>query len=127
VEHAETLILDLILRSLSHRRALCGVVLATYRVELTTLLNRVAGTGAQPGDLDRVHDLAERIAATAEAAGLAAVHGDAVALGACTRAASRRRSKKTEGAMLVAGLKVIDRILDTATVEPRPTGTPALN
>ena len=128
MEQAETRILDLILRSLRERRALCEVVLATYRVELTRTLNRMAGTGTEPGDLDHVYDLSERIAAAADAVGLESIHDDAVALRACTaRAVEQGGGKRVEGALLVAGLKVIDRILDTASVGRKPDAQPMLS
>jgi hypothetical protein len=105
-------LLDLILRSFRDRRALCGLALAVYRVELTGMLSRMAGSRFTQGDLDIVHDLASQIAATAGVAELAQVQHDALALR--TRAiAAQMGGEGAEGPMLQAGLQVIDRILET--------------
>jgi hypothetical protein len=104
---------DLILRSLRHREALWGLLLASYRVELTTLLSRAAKSGFEPGDNDTVLELAEHIAAAARSAGLSAIRGDALSLRACASAA-QGGGEREEGKVLVAGLKLIDRILDAA-------------
>jgi hypothetical protein len=104
---------DLILRSFRHREALFGLLLAAYRVELTGLLSRAAKTGFEDGDTDTVIELADHIAAAAKLADLSAIRGDALSLRACANAAMGG-GEREEGKVLVAGLKLIDRILDTA-------------
>jgi hypothetical protein len=112
-ELGDSHLLDLILRSFRDRQALCGLALAVYRVELTGMLSRMAGSRFTQGDLDTVHDLATQIAATAGAAELGAVEHDALALQ--TRAvAAQMGGEGAEGRMLQAGLQVIDRILETS-------------
>jgi hypothetical protein len=114
----------MILRSLSHRDAVCELVLATYRVELTSTLSRVADGDTEDDDFDRVDRLASLIVVTASAAELGLVRSDALLLRSRT-AAAQAGGKNAESAMLIAGLKVIDRILDSAKVHrgkgaPRP-------
>src|SRR5262245_51638227 len=120
-------LLDLILRSFRDRQALCGLALAVYRVELTGMLSRMAGSRFTPGDLDVVHDLATRIAATARAAELALVQRDALALQS-RAVAAQMGGEGAEGPMLQAGLQVIDRILETTrTRTAARSGEPELN
>jgi hypothetical protein len=104
---------ELILRSFRHREALWGLVLAAYRVELTGLLSRAAKSGFEDGDTDVVIDLAEQIASAARAADLSTVRTDAISLRAYA-AAAQTGGEQEEGKVLLAGLKLIDRILDVA-------------
>jgi hypothetical protein len=106
----------LLLQSPRDRRALCEVVLATYRVELTTALSRIAGADGGEDDLQLVHDLASRIANTAESVQLRAVQNDAVTL-QVRAAAAQDGGHDEQGAMLLAGLRVIDGILAAAPVQ----------
>ena len=106
----------LMLQSPRARRALCGVVLATYRVELTALLSRMASGGVAAGDAAVVHDLARRIANTAGTVHLRSVEHEATTLQRRASAA-QRGGGKAEGAMLVAGLRVVDHILAAAPIE----------
>jgi hypothetical protein len=105
-------LLDRIFFSPRQRRTFGEVVLATYRVELTRTLSQLASRGIEEGDAELVHELAARIEATA-----GAVRFDAVVLAAATlrerAAAATPGAKREEGAMLVAGLKLIDRILES--------------
>ena len=103
----------LLMQSPRDRRALCDVVLAAYRVELTATLNRIAGCQPSDGDLAAVYELAHRIACAAETASLRAVQNDAVTL-QVHAAAAQDGGSEDHGAMLVAGLRVIDRILAAA-------------
>jgi hypothetical protein len=104
---------DLILRSFRHREALWTLLLAAYRVELTSLLSRAAKTGFEEGDTDNVIELAEQIASAAKAVELSAIRSDALSLRAYASAA-QQGGEREEGKVLVQGLKLIDRILDTA-------------
>jgi hypothetical protein len=120
-------LLDLILRSFRDRQALCGLALAVYRVELTGMLSRMAGSRFTQGDLDIVHGLAAQIAATAGAAELALVQRDALALQS-RAVAAQMGGEGAEGPMLQAGLHVIDRILETTrTRKAAQSGEPELN
>ena len=115
---------DLILRSFRQRQALWGLVLATYRVELTGLLSRAAKTGFEFGDANTVIDLAEQIASAARAADLSTIRKDALSLRAFASAA-QDGGEQEEGKVLLAGLRLIDRILDEAkerakAAEPAP-------
>jgi len=104
---------ELILRSFRQREALWGLVLATYRVELTGLLDRAARDGFEEGDADGVIDLAELIAAAARAAELASIRADALSLRAFATAAVDG-GEHEEGKVLLAGLRLIERILHVA-------------
>lgn len=104
---------ELILRSFREREELFGLVLAAYRVELTGLLSRAARSGFEEGDTELVMDLADRIAQAARIADLAPIRTDAISLGAYASAAEGG-GEDEEGKVLLAGLKLIDRILDTA-------------
>lgn len=115
---------ELILRSFRERAELFGLVLAAYRVELTGVLSRAARTGFEEGDTDLVIDLADRIAQAARIADLASIRSDAISLGAYASAALDG-GEDEEGKVLLAGLKLIDRILDTAkaregSTDPKP-------
>ena len=121
-------LLDVIQSSLRHRAALCELVLAVYRVELTSTLRRMAGSGVEEGDVDHVHALAESIAVAATAAAMPLVEEGALRLKRRAIAA-HGGGKREEGAMFAAGLEVIDRILDTAkaALAKRPQRSDALN
>jgi hypothetical protein len=103
-------LLEMVLRSFRDRRELCGVVLATFRVELTTMLTHIAEGRVVEADLDRVFSIASRIAAAASAAKLQSVRTDAVALERLA-AAAHLGGRRQESEMLAAGLKVIEQIL----------------
>ncbi len=122
LELTDSRLVDRILFSFADRRALCELALATYRVELTRTLNRMAAHGFRPGDLDLVRELARQIEGAAAAARLGAVRADAVTLETRALAASTH-GKREEGATLVAGLKLIERILETATATRASDGT----
>ncbi len=120
---------DLILRSLRHREALWRLVLATYRVELTVLLSRAARSGFEFGDANVVIDLADQIAEAAHAVDLSAVRKDAVSLRAFASAA-QDGGEDEENKVLIAGLRLIDRIIDVAKVRAaasEPAAPPLLN
>jgi hypothetical protein len=122
-------LLTIILRSLAHRDAVCNLVLATFRVELTSILSRMAEGDGEEDDLDRVDRLAAQIAGAAGAAGaarLGAVRSEALILRERTIAA-QAQGKSSEGAVLVAGLKVIDRILDSAKARSASSVVPSMN
>lgn len=104
---------ELILRSFRQREALWSLVLATYRVELTGLLSRAAKTGFEFGDANTVIDLAEQIASVARAADLSTIRKDALSLRTFASAA-QDGGEQEEGKVLLAGLRLIDRILDEA-------------
>lgn len=111
-------LLDLVLFSLRDRRALCTLVLAAYRIELTSLLHRMADGGVDEEDAFLVYDLATRIAEAADAARIGVVWREALALQ--ERAAQAHGGgERAEGAMLAAGLNVVERILDAAKVHSR--------
>jgi len=105
---------ELVLRSFRERRALLKLVLAAYRVELTGLLNRAAKTGFEERDCEVVMDLAEQIAGAARAAELGNVRADAMSLRAYAKTAAETRGEQEEGKVLLAGLKLIERILEAA-------------
>jgi hypothetical protein len=136
-------LLDLILFSLRDREALCALVLAAYRVELTSLLDRISSGSARGGspsqasgvsarlgsnaareplaasseeDAFLVYDLAGRIAEAAGAARLTMIRRDALALRE-KAAALHANGERTERDLLAAGLKLIERILDTTRVQ----------
>jgi hypothetical protein len=101
----------LIARSLTQRGVLWALVLATYRVELTRLLDHTAKRGFMTEDRVFVIDIAERIAAAAREVELSAICSDALALR--NSAANEPENEAGERKVLLAGIKLIDRILDT--------------
>jgi hypothetical protein len=107
-------LLEMVLRSFRDRRALCGVVLATFRVELTHQLTRMAEGCVVEADLDRVFEIASQIASAAAAAKLPLVSMDARALEHLV-AAAHLGGRRQESEMLAAGLKVIEQILAATT------------
>ncbi|MDI3283652.1 hypothetical protein [Polyangium sp. 15x6] len=120
---------DLILRSFRQRDALFHLVLATYRVELTGVLSRAAKTGFEIGDANTVIDLADLIAAAARAMDLTAIRKDALSLRTFASAA-QDGGEQEEGKVLLAGLRLIDRILDEAKERAKaaePSTPPVLN
>jgi hypothetical protein len=116
MDDSDSVLRSLILQPPRERRALCGVMLAAYRVELTRALHRIAGDGGEESDLSVVDELAVRIATAAAAGQLSHVEDDAVTLQART-AAARDGDSEAQSAMLIAGLRVIDRILAAAPLE----------
>lgn len=120
-------IAQLILRSFGQRRALWNLVLATYRVELTEMLSRMAREGLARGDADEVESIADRIAEAGRAAQIPVVRREAMRLRE-RAAGAREGGKREEGEMLKAGLRVIDRILDsTPPSRAASAGKEALN
>ena len=111
--------------SASSRRALGQIVLATYRVELTRTLSRVAGSGAIPGDAEQIVDVARRIGTTAAGIGLAAIRDGAGELQSKASTLPALRDKHVEAQMLVCGLKLIDTILACARADLSGTDVPA--
>lgn len=111
LELGDTRLINRIFFSAAQRRALCQLVLATYRVELTRQLSRMASQGFVEGDLEMVEELAGLIATTALAAVATPISHGAAELQSRVGAA-REGGKRAEGAVLVAGLKLIDRILE---------------
>lgn len=101
---------ELIARSLRHRQALWALVLSTYRVELTQLLDHAARNDFAPVDRDLVIDVASRIAVVALEADLHPVRSDAISLR--DYADAEPVSENGERRVMLAGLKLIDRILD---------------
>lgn len=101
----------LIARSLTQRRVLWALVLATYRVELTQVLDEAAKSGFGPDDKELVIDVASRIAAVALEVELASIRSDALSLR--NFAANEPDGDVGERRVLLAGIKLIDRILDT--------------
>jgi hypothetical protein len=102
---------ELITRSLTQRRALWALVLATYRVELTQVLDHAAKVGFEPDDRALVIDVASRIAAVAREVELVAIRSDALSLR--NYAETEPEGEVGERRILLAGIKLIDRILDT--------------
>ena len=117
-------LLRLIQRSVRDRKRICELVLATYRVDLTHTLKRIANS-RRPRRVDARHvrTLAVSIAAAADAASLPAVQSDAIDLEERAEIAASSSSKGEQGLMLMAGLKLIDRILDTTKVDASADGT----
>jgi hypothetical protein len=101
----------LITRSLTQRSTLWVLLLATYRVELTRTLDQTAKQGFTPEDRVFVVDTASRIAAAARAVELEAIRSDALLLR--NSAANEPETEAGERRVLLAGIKLIDRILDT--------------
>jgi hypothetical protein len=122
-------LLDLILLSLRDRGALCALVLAAYRIELTSLLDRLSTASVGEEDAFLVYDLAARIAEAAGAARLTVIRRDALSLRE-KAAEAHAGGERAEREMLAAGLRVIDRILEAArahhAARSEPTG-PDLN
>ncbi len=102
---------QLIARSLTQRRVLWSLVLATYRVELTQVLDQAAKSGFGPDDKVLVVDVANRIAAVALEVDLVPIRSDALSLR--NYAATEPDGEVGERRVLLAGIKLIDRILDT--------------
>ncbi len=118
---------ELISRSLRHRQALWAVLLATYRVELTRLLDHAAKSGFGLGDKAYLVDLASRIVEVASAADLPSVRSDAVSLR--NFATTESSGEVGERRVLLSGLRLIDRILDTerarqTAAQPRSPALP---
>jgi len=101
----------LIARSLTQRSTLWALLLATYRVELTRTLDHTAKRGFTPEDRVFVIDTASRIAAAARAVDLEGIRSDALSLR--NSAANEPETEAGERRVLLAGIKLIDRILDT--------------
>ena len=110
---------ELITRSLTHRRVLWALVLATYRVELTQVLDHAAKRGFGPDDKALVVDVASRIATVALEVELVAIRSDALSLR--NFAANEPDGEVGERRVLLAGIKVIDRILDTERARQNET------
>ncbi len=110
-EHDSDGLHRLITRALTHRRALWALVLATYRVELTHVLDHAAKSGFGPDDKALVVDVANRIAAVALEIELVPIRSDALSLR--NYAATEPDGDVGERRVLLAGIKLIDRILDT--------------
>lgn len=101
---------ELICRSLVHRRALWLLVLSTYRVELTIVLDHAARRGYSDDDRALVNDLAWRIAAVATEVELPTIRADALSLR--NYALTAPDSEVGERTVLRAGIQLIDRILE---------------
>lgn len=101
----------LITRSLTQRRALWALVLSMYRAELTHMLDHAAKHGFGPNDRALVIDAANRIADAALAIELVAIRADALTLR--NHATTEPNGEMGERRVLLAGIKLIDRILDT--------------
>jgi hypothetical protein len=101
---------ELISRSLVHRRALWLLVLSTYRVELTQILDHEARRGYSEDDRALVIDMASRIAVVATEVELAAVRSDALSLR--NYADTESQTEDGERRVLRAGIQLIDRILE---------------
>lgn len=102
---------QLIARSLTHRRALWALVLATYRVELTRVLDQAAKSDFGADEKALVFDVADRIAAVAGEVELVSIRSDALSLR--NFAATEPDGELGDRRVLLAGIKLIDRILDT--------------
>lgn len=102
---------QLIARSLTQRRALWALVLSMHRAELTQVLDHAAKHGFGPDDRALVIDAASRIAAAALEIELVAIRSDALALR--NHATTEPEGEIGERRVLLAGIKLIDRILDT--------------
>ncbi len=102
---------ELIKRTLSHRRALWALALSTYRVELTQVLDRGARYGFLSEDRDQVKHLASLIATVAREIDLDGMRDDALSLR--NSAANEPDTDSGERRVLLAGVRLIDRILDT--------------
>lgn len=110
------------------RRALAEVLLATDRVELTSLLHDIAVRGTRRGDRGRVAAIAGSIAETAPVLRASAIRRDALRLVECANAtASRARAgtpNRAEGEMLVLGLRLVDGILASSARPAAPEPAP---
>lgn len=115
---------ELILRSLRDRQALWMLVLATYRVELTMLLDRADKSGFDQSKMDTLIDIASRIAHVAAEAEMSSIRADALTLR--NYATNEQSGESSERRVLLAGLKLIERILDTerARRDAGSTGSP---
>jgi hypothetical protein len=102
---------QLIGRSLTQRRALWALVLSMYRAELTQVLDHAAKHGFGPDDRALVIDAASRIATAAREIELSTIRSDALALR--NHAATEPDGETGERRVLLAGIRLIDRILDT--------------
>lgn len=98
---------------------LWALVLATYRVELTQVLDHAAKSGFGPDDKALVVDVASRIATVALEVELVAIRSDALSLR--NFAANEPDGDVGERRVLLAGIKVIDRILDTERARQNET------
>lgn len=114
---------ELITRSIVHRRALWTLVLSTYRVELTHVLDHAAKLGFAPDDRLFVMDVATRIAVAAREVELPAIRSDALSLR--TYAESEPETEMGERRVLLAGINLIDRILDTERARRNAQGSSA--
>ena len=102
---------ELIKCTLSNRRALWALVLSTYRVELTQVLDRGAKYGFLSEDRAQVIHLASRIAAAAREIDLDNMRHDALLLR--NSATTEPETDAGERRVLLAGVRLIDCILDT--------------
>jgi hypothetical protein len=107
-------ILDLIHRSLAQRTALCEVVLAIYRVQLTKSLRPMATDGYAARDVEVVGTLASRIRDAAGAASLDAIQAEARSLAELAVSHGRGDDDASDEALLAAGVRLIDGILAAA-------------
>lgn len=116
---------ELITRTLVHQRALWALVLSIYRAELTQVLDDAAKHGFDRNDRSLVIDVASRIAAAAFEIELMAIRADALALR--NHAATEPDGEAGERRVFLAGIKLIDRMLDTerARKKDEPSGEPA--
>lgn len=105
--------LQMIARAFRHHHAVCEIVLAVQRVELTSILSRIAGAGPELGDTELVSEVALRISEVARAADLDAIRKDALRLRDLAERTDTTQ-RRAEGPMLVAGLRLIDHILDAS-------------
>jgi hypothetical protein len=112
---AEPDMVSLIRRSLAQREGVRGVALSTYRVELTAALERLSRNAERPGDRASVGRLATKISeAAAIEPRMGVVEREADALGARVEAAERG-GEPEESAMLLVGLRLVDRILESVS------------
>lgn len=102
---------ELIGRSLLHRRALWALVLSIHRAELTQALDDAAKRGFCAEDRTLISDVAGRIAVVALEMELGSIRSDALALR--NLAETEPEGELAERRVLLAGIKLIDRILDT--------------
>lgn len=116
-------LLELALRSFTERKALYALILAAYRVELTSALRRAASHPVEEEDALIVYDLAARIADAAGDARISCIRSEALTL-RNSAAEAHGGGRGAGDAMLLAGMRVIERILMSAQTQGLAAGDP---
>lgn len=111
---------QLITRSLVHRRALWTLLLSTYRAELTHVLDHAAKLGFAAEDRHFVAEVAGHVMAVASEIDLPNIRSDALTLR--NYATNEPETETGERRVLLAGLNLIERILDTERARQNAEG-----